>query len=627
MMLCSRFTVVGLTGAVNKIAADGSRRYVMFDNDSDPSNPPTGSTLEDTEDSGNDEGNGGDTICVEASRFSRSGVISQDILSLAEVACSNETTRSERMRAHVILDDEEEEEEEEGGEGGGGGGGASGDEVVESGSDGGGGFCVESDHEDTEETVCSPAKGVLLATDTTTQHESSSSSSSSSSSLSSSVLEWECVSCSFYNPFAAEVCDFCGARCPDKLDDTEGNRPARAPSPSPSTVQKPQCSVEEEESVKEKTAICLAPVALAEESGEEVTDLNYLHAGYEEDDDDEDVEWESASEQEEEKEQGGGGQVVLPLRNEESFVDFSAGGLCKSSSSDDGGNNAASGSESNATRLGVVNQRSSKSSSSSPINSNSSPINSSSSPININSSSNSGGGNGSSGIDTDLLRRAVTSAAGMGDWAGRAVQRVLEGHIAQCSSGSSSVSTPTRMSSSPSSSSAAAAVPASVSAQRGLRDVGRDFERSKSKSMTLEEEKEDENGGGGGGTRHSQVHHLDTVDHAKSDVLRSDRTATGRSSSSAIISDSPQERDPYSDSPSRLFDSRNILENNEDDFGGRRDNIAVQKALRDTQGLTSEMVEEVKQLLDTFHLPWVTAPFEAEAQCAYLEQIGLVQGG
>jgi DNA excision repair protein ERCC-5 len=55
-------------------------------------------------------------------------------------------------------------------------------------------------------------------------------------------------------------------------------------------------------------------------------------------------------------------------------------------------------------------------------------------------------------------------------------------------------------------------------------------------------------------------------------------------------------------------------------------NSAMNKALRDTQGLTSEMVEEVKQLLDIFHLPWVTAPFEAEAQCAYLEQQGLVQG-
>jgi 5'-3' exonuclease len=35
------------------------------------------------------------------------------------------------------------------------------------------------------------------------------------------------------------------------------------------------------------------------------------------------------------------------------------------------------------------------------------------------------------------------------------------------------------------------------------------------------------------------------------------------------------------------------------------------------------MAEEVKRLLNAFDVPYITAPFEAEAQCAYLEQVCL----
>jgi DNA excision repair protein ERCC-5 len=49
-------------------------------------------------------------------------------------------------------------------------------------------------------------------------------------------------------------------------------------------------------------------------------------------------------------------------------------------------------------------------------------------------------------------------------------------------------------------------------------------------------------------------------------------------------------------------------------------------AKRDTEGITEEMREDIMKLLDAFDLPFVIAPFEAEAQCAVLESLGLVDG-
>jgi hypothetical protein len=51
---------------------------------------------------------------------------------------------------------------------------------------------------------------------------------------------------------------------------------------------------------------------------------------------------------------------------------------------------------------------------------------------------------------------------------------------------------------------------------------------------------------------------------------------------------------------------------------------ALASAQRDTESLTEEMKADVLQLLRAFDLPYIVAPFEAEAQCCVLEQVGLI---
>ena len=49
--------------------------------------------------------------------------------------------------------------------------------------------------------------------------------------------------------------------------------------------------------------------------------------------------------------------------------------------------------------------------------------------------------------------------------------------------------------------------------------------------------------------------------------------------------------------------------------------ISRARASRDTETITGEMKSEMLEMLEIFQLPYIIAPFEAEAQCAVLEQV------
>jgi 5'-3' exonuclease len=44
------------------------------------------------------------------------------------------------------------------------------------------------------------------------------------------------------------------------------------------------------------------------------------------------------------------------------------------------------------------------------------------------------------------------------------------------------------------------------------------------------------------------------------------------------------------------------------------------------QGVTEDMIDDCKELLRLFGIPYVEAPSEADSQCAELENLGLVDG-
>ncbi|KAG7380018.1 HhH2 [Phytophthora boehmeriae] len=80
-------------------------------------------------------------------------------------------------------------------------------------------------------------------------------------------------------------------------------------------------------------------------------------------------------------------------------------------------------------------------------------------------------------------------------------------------------------------------------------------------------------------------------------------------------------------SPSTGTDS---VQQEMDEITLRQEQLELKKLrnrqLRDTEGITDEMVAEVMALLRLFGVPFLVSPMEAEAQCAALEQLGLVDG-
>ena len=81
--------------------------------------------------------------------------------------------------------------------------------------------------------------------------------------------------------------------------------------------------------------------------------------------------------------------------------------------------------------------------------------------------------------------------------------------------------------------------------------------------------------------------------------------------------------------------NRFLADLNDRGFGSMRENLnseiqvlrnQAKRDKRDITGLNNDMIMDCQEMLRIFGIPYITAPMEAEAQCAKLEQLGLVDG-
>lgn len=175
----------------------------------------------------------------------------------------------------------------------------------------------------------------------------------------------------------------------------------------------------------------------------------------------------------------------------------------------------------------------------------------------------------------------------MADWAGRAVRRALAGHMQQASTSRISAAEP-------GSSSVLASAPAVHSSSETAGD-------------------------GSPQNRHSVTfvlnEHVNTITSSDHENGNSNSLANSSSSTATLMSRFAP--------PALATHEERVQWERDEQVKARRSLAAAQ---RDTESLTAEMREEVMALLRAFDLPYLVAPFEAEAQCCVLEQLGLVDG-
>lgn len=201
---------------------------------------------------------------------------------------------------------------------------------------------------------------------------------------------------------------------------------------------------------------------------------------------------------------------------------------------------------------------------------------------------------------TSTLDRAIATASNMADWAGRAVRKALKDHLNKEQQTLPSQTQPMT-----------SIAPTSIDQSRDQRlDLTTIQQPSKSRDRTL---------------NWNEINERIAESEEEEQFLNSELEKGVLTNASPILNSIEEEKERHQ----ALHDGHELMMNfvdfTEEDENEDEDDEELKKALisstRDTERLTEDMKNEVMDLIKAFDLPYLIAPFEAEAQCAVLEQV------
>lgn len=198
------------------------------------------------------------------------------------------------------------------------------------------------------------------------------------------------------------------------------------------------------------------------------------------------------------------------------------------------------------------------------------------------------------------LSRAISTASNMGDWAGRVVRRVVKEHISNHSN---------------------VPISGNMVSSTGITDRSASLQGSSSTITSTFREAT---------TRRSDFMHSVT-EKASNDQLTTGYDLSTEIRNSTVFdlsTDIPNSKPTTMDliDEAEMIDNQtgsaatdSLLLDDDEDIEATKKQLAA--SARDTERITEDMKNEVLKLIQAFDLPYIIAPFEAEAQCAILEEV------